>query len=63
MNKRAGRVAIARALVALGAASLASALAVSFDLGSSAQRQGVVASSPHLPKGAPLIWPQQQDKT
>jgi len=61
MNKRAGRVAIATALVALGAVSLACALAVSFDIGSAAQRQSVVASYPHLPKGAPVIWPQQRD--
>ena len=58
MKKRAGRVAIAKALVALSAVSLASAL----DIGSAAQRQSVVASYPHLRKGAPVIWPQQQDK-
>lgn len=40
---------------------LGSALAVSFGVASPSQAQSVVRSYPHLPKGAPVMWPQQQD--
>ncbi len=40
---------------------LGSSLAVLFDVGSAQQGASVVASYPHLPKGAPVIWPQQKD--
>ncbi|MBW2453282.1 MAG: hypothetical protein JRI68_02175 [Deltaproteobacteria bacterium] len=40
---------------------LGSSLAVLFDVGSAQQRASVVASYPHLPKGAPVMWPQQKD--
>ena len=40
---------------------LGSALAVLGEVGSAQQRRELVASYPHLPKGAPVIWPQQQD--
>jgi hypothetical protein len=39
---------------------LGSALAVLFDVATPAQAADSVASYPHLPKGAPVIWPQQQ---
>jgi hypothetical protein len=40
---------------------LGSAFAVLFDVASPAQAAEVVSRYPHLPKGAPVIWPQQQD--
>ncbi len=40
---------------------LGSSLAVIFGVGSAEQRASVVASYPHLPKGAPVMWPQQKD--
>ncbi len=39
---------------------LGAALAVLADVGSAAQRAAALGSYPHLPKGAPVIWPQQQ---
>jgi hypothetical protein len=40
---------------------LGSALAVLEGVASSSEAASVVASYPHLAKGAPVIWPQQQD--
>ncbi len=40
---------------------LGSALAVLFDVATPEQAAESVASYPHLPKGAPVIWPQQQN--
>ncbi|APR83945.1 Isopentenyl-diphosphate delta-isomerase [Minicystis rosea] len=40
---------------------LGSAFAVLFDVATPAQADEVVARYPHLPKGAPVIWPQQQE--
>ena len=40
---------------------LGSAFAVLFDVATPAQATEVVARYPHLPKGAPVIWPQQQE--
>lgn len=40
---------------------LASAFTVLFDVATPAQATEVVARYPHLPKGAPVIWPQQQE--
>lgn len=40
---------------------LGSAFAVLFDVATPAQAAEVVSRYPHLPKGAPVIWPQQQD--
>jgi hypothetical protein len=40
---------------------LGSAFSVLFDVATEAQAAEVVARYPHLPKGAPVIWPQQQD--
>ncbi len=39
---------------------LGQALAVLADVGTPTQRQTAVESYPHLPKGAPVMWPQQQ---
>ncbi len=40
---------------------LGSSLAVLAGVGSQSDHASVIASYPHLPKGAPVIWPQQQD--
>lgn len=40
---------------------LGSALAVDFDVASPGQAESIVAGYPHLPKGPPVLWPQQQD--
>lgn len=40
---------------------LGSALAVLADVGTAQQRAQVVAHYPHLPKGAPVIWPAQKE--
>ncbi|MDI1483510.1 hypothetical protein [Polyangium sp. y55x31] len=40
---------------------LGSAFAVLFDVATKAEAEEIVARYPHLPKGAPVIWPQQQD--
>jgi len=40
---------------------LGSALAVSFGVATPSQAESVVRAYPHLPKGAPVMWPQQQD--
>jgi hypothetical protein len=40
---------------------LGSALAVLYGIGTEAESAEVVARYPHLPKGAPVIWPQQRD--
>ncbi|MRG91485.1 MGH1-like glycoside hydrolase domain-containing protein [Polyangium spumosum] len=40
---------------------LGSSFAVLFDVATEAEAKEVVARYPHLPKGAPVIWPQQQD--
>lgn len=40
---------------------LGSALAVLFDAATPEQAADVVAGYPHLPKGTPVIWPQQKD--
>jgi hypothetical protein len=40
---------------------LGSALAVLEDVATASEAASVVSSYPHLPKGAPVIWPQQQD--
>jgi hypothetical protein len=40
---------------------LSASLAVMFDVGSDEQRASMVANYPHLQRGAPVIWPQQQD--
>lgn len=40
---------------------LGSAFAVLHDIADPAQAKGVVASYPTLPKGPPVIWPQQKD--
>lgn len=40
---------------------LGEAFAVLHDVATPAQASTIVASYPHLPKGAPVIWPQQQD--
>ena len=39
---------------------LGSALAVLYDVGTPAHSSEVLARYPHLPKGPPVIWPQQQ---
>ena len=39
---------------------LGSALAVMAGVGTAQQRAAAVASYPHMPKGAPVMWPQQQ---
>lgn len=40
---------------------LGSSLAVLFDVATAAEAKEVVARYPHLPQGAPVIWPQQRD--
>jgi len=40
---------------------LGEAFAVLFDVATPAQAEALVSRYPHLPKGAPVIWPQQQD--
>jgi hypothetical protein len=40
---------------------LSSALAILEGVASETEAQSVVEGYPHLPKGAPVIWPQQQD--
>ncbi|NUO51355.1 MAG: hypothetical protein HOV80_21075 [Polyangiaceae bacterium] len=40
---------------------LGSSLAILFDAATPEQAAEVVAGYPHLPKGAPVIWPQQKD--
>lgn len=40
---------------------LGSAFAVLFDVATPAQAADIVAQYPHLPKGPPVIWPQQRD--
>ncbi|EYF00361.1 MGH1-like glycoside hydrolase domain-containing protein [Chondromyces apiculatus] len=40
---------------------LGSAFAVLYDVATPEQAGRIVASYPHLPKGAPVAWPQQQD--
>ncbi|MDC0746550.1 MGH1-like glycoside hydrolase domain-containing protein [Polyangium mundeleinium] len=39
---------------------LGSAFAVLFDVATKAEAEEIVARYPHLPKGPPVIWPQQQ---
>lgn len=40
---------------------LGSAFAVLFDVATPAEAEEIVARYPHLPKGAPVMWPQQRD--
>jgi hypothetical protein len=40
---------------------LGSALVATSGIADASQRESIVASYPHLPKGAPVIWPQQKE--